>query len=50
MPTYPNTGTCSRSVTFEIDGDGILAACSFASGCPVNTTGVAELVVGHPAS
>ena len=32
MPTYPNTGTCSHSVTFEIDDAGILTACSFAGG------------------
>lgn len=50
MPTYPNTGTCSRSVTFEIDDAGILTACSFAGGCPGNTTGVAKLVVGRPAA
>ena len=50
MPTYPNNGTCSRSVTFEIDDDGILTACSFAGGCPGNTTGVAKLVVGRSAA
>lgn len=50
MPTYPNTGTCSRSVTFEISPDGILTDCSFAGGCPGNTAGVAKLVVGRPAA
>lgn len=50
MPTYPNTGTCSRSVTFEIDEAGSLTSCSFAGGCPGNTTGVAKLVVGRPAA
>ena len=23
MPTYANTGTCSKSVTFELDDDGV---------------------------
>lgn len=50
MTTYPNTGTCSRSVSIEIDGAGNLAACSFAGGCPGNTAGVAKLAVGRPAA
>ena len=50
MPTYPNTGTCSRSITFDISPDGLLTSCSFAGGCPGNTAGVAKLVVGRPAA
>ena len=50
MTVYPNTGTCSRSVSIEIDDDGTLAACSFEGGCPGNTAGVAKLVVGRPAA
>lgn len=50
MTTYPCTGTCSRSVSFDIAPDGTLAACSFEGGCPGNTNGVAKLVVGRPAA
>lgn len=50
MTTHPCTGTCSRSVSFEIDGDGTLSACSFDGGCPGNTAGVAKLVTGRPAA
>lgn len=50
MTTYKNTGTCSRSVSIEIDDGGTLTACSFAGGCPGNTAGVAKLVVGRPAA
>lgn len=50
MPTYQNTGTCSKSVTFELDGDGVVTACRFEGGCPGNTVGVARLAVGRKAA
>ncbi len=50
MPTYPNTGTCPKSVTFELDGDGVVTSCSFQGGCPGNTAGVARLAVGRKAT
>lgn len=50
MPTYPNSGTCSSSVTFELDGDGVVTSCRFQGGCPGNTDGVARLAVGRKAS
>ena len=50
MPTYQNTGTCSKSVTFELDADGVVTACSFQGGCPGNTAGVAKLAIGRKAS
>ena len=50
MPTYPNTGTCSKSVTFELDDDGVVTSCSFQGGCPGNTAGVARLAVGRKAT
>ncbi|MBR1837562.1 MAG: TIGR03905 family TSCPD domain-containing protein [Kiritimatiellae bacterium] len=49
MPTYRNTGTCSRSVTFELDADGTVTECSFDGGCTGNTVGVARLAVGRKA-
>ena len=50
MPTYPNTGTCSKSVTFELNADGVVTSCSFQGGCPGNTAGVAKLAIGRKAS
>jgi len=42
---YNTRGTCSRRVIVDVD-DGIITDCSFVSGCPGNTHGVAELVKG----
>ena len=50
MPTYKNIGTCSKSVSFELDADGVVTACSFEGGCPGNTVGVAKLAIGRKAS
>ncbi len=50
MPTYPNTGTCSKSVAFELDADGVVTSCGFQGGCPGNTAGVARLAVGRRAA
>ena len=50
MPTYPTTGPCSKSVTFELDADNVVTACSFQGGCPGNTAGVARLAVGRKAA
>ena len=50
MPVYQTTGTCSKAVSFEIDGDGVVTSCSFRGGCPGNTVGVARLAVGRKAS
>lgn len=50
MPTYPNTGTCSKSVAFELDDDGVVTSCRFQCGCLGNTAGVARLAIGRKAS
>ena len=42
---YKTQGTCSRSVTVEVE-DGVITDCSFYGGCSGNTQGVASLVVG----
>lgn len=42
---YKTSGTCSRSITVEIE-DGIITECSFFGGCSGNTQGVATLVKG----
>lgn len=42
---YITKGTCSRSITFELDGD-IVKNVEFEGGCNGNTQGVARLVEG----
>lgn len=44
--TYPFSGTCSRSVTFERDDDGRLHNIRFYGGCNGNLQGVAALCEG----
>ncbi len=43
--TYANKGVCSRSVTFELDGD-IIKNVRFEGGCHGNTQGLAKLAEG----
>lgn len=42
---HRNTGTCSRSVTFELE-NGIVKNVHFEGGCSGNTQGIAQLVEG----
>lgn len=42
---YNTKGTCSRKIILDIE-DGKITDCSFVSGCPGNTLGVATLVKG----
>lgn len=46
MKIYKTQGTCSRAIDYEVT-DGIVTACEFVGGCPGNTQGVANLVVGR---
>lgn len=46
---YNTKGTCSRKIIVDIE-DGVITDCSFVSGCPGNTYGVATLVKGMPVS
>ena len=46
---YKTSGTCSRMVIVELDENNVITDCSFVSGCPGNTMGVATLVVGMTA-
>ena len=48
--TYVPTGVCSRSVSFEIDENGILHNLQFVGGCSGNTQGVSALAEGRPAA
>lgn len=41
--TYKTRGTCSRSITIELE-DGVITACEFEGGCNGNTKGISALV------
>lgn len=45
--THKNKGTCSRSVSFDMDANGIVTNVSFEGGCNGNTKGVAALCEGR---
>ncbi len=47
--TYTTSGTCSRSIDIELDGD-LIRKVRFTGGCSGNTQGVAALVQGMPAA
>ncbi|MDE6498456.1 MAG: TIGR03905 family TSCPD domain-containing protein [Muribaculaceae bacterium] len=47
---YTTQGTCSRSIDFDIDGDGCVHNVRFAGGCHGNLQGIAALVEGCKAS
>lgn len=46
MATYKTSGTCSRSIDFEVENN-IIKSVKFNGGCLGNTTGVAKLAVGR---
>lgn len=46
---YKTHGTCSRSIEFSIDENGIITAVSFQGGCNGNLQGISRLVVGQKA-
>lgn len=48
--TYIPEGTCARQIDFDIDQNGLLRNVTFTQGCPGNTSGVAKLAEGRPAS
>ena len=45
MNTFTTSGTCSRAINFEVEGE-IIKSVNFVGGCSGNTQGVAALVVG----
>ncbi len=45
MNKYKTFGVCSRSISFDVDGN-IVKNVSFEGGCNGNTQGVAKLVEG----
>lgn len=46
--TYKTTGTCSRSINFELN-DGVVSNVSFEGGCNGNLRGISALVEGMKA-
>jgi len=42
---YKTHGTCSKSITVELDGDTIKSV-KFEGGCPGNTQGISQIVPG----
>ena len=46
METFKTSGTCSRSIDFEVE-NGIVKSVKFNGGCAGNTTGVAKLAIGR---
>ena len=45
MNTFTTSGTCSRAINFEVEGE-IIKHVNFVGGCSGNTQGVARLVEG----
>ena len=45
MNTFTTSGTCSRAINFEVEGE-IITHVNFVGGCSGNTQGVARLVEG----
>lgn len=43
--SYKTSGTCSRSIELEIEGD-VIVSGQFIGGCPGNTQGIGSLVRG----
>ena len=47
MFTYKTSGTCSRSISFNVDESGRLYNVKFDGGCRGNTQGVEKLTEGR---
>ena len=48
--SHINHGTCSRSVSFDIDGERKLRNVEFSGGCSGNTQGICRLAEGMDAA
>ena len=47
MFTYSTKGTCSRMITFDVDGENKIHNVRFMNGCSGNLQGIAKLVEGR---
>ncbi|MDO4204599.1 MAG: TIGR03905 family TSCPD domain-containing protein [Selenomonadaceae bacterium] len=43
--TYKTTGTCSKEITVELEGN-IIKSVNFLGGCPGNLAAISKIVVG----
>ncbi len=43
--TYQTCGTCSKSITFDVE-NGVITQCAFDRGCSGNLAGMSRLVIG----
>lgn len=50
MRTYTTSGTCARTIDFDIDENGNITEVIFNGGCSGNQQGISSLVKGKPAS
>ena len=50
MRTYTTSGTCARTIDFDIDDNGIITEVVFNGGCSGNQQGISNLVKGKPAA
>ena len=50
MYTFTTTGTCARTIDFDIDDAGNVTSVSFEGGCNGNQKGISSLVEGKPAT
>lgn len=50
MYSYTTSGTCARTIDFDIDDAGIITSVEFQGGCNGNLQGISRLVVGKPAA
>ncbi len=48
--TYRTSGTCARQIELTIDDEGRIEKAVFVGGCPGNTLGISQLIVGMKAS
>jgi len=47
---YLTKGTCSRSISFDIDNRGVVSGISFVGGCNGNLQGICALAQGKKAT
>ena len=47
MFEYTTQGTCSKKITFEVDGENKLRNVQFTNGCHGNLLGIAKLAEGR---
>lgn len=49
MNTYKTKGTCSDTIRFDVDEQGVVTHCEFHQGCSGNAQGLSKMVIGRSA-